>query len=167
MTQRLLLTLFLALSLTFASLAAPVAQAAVKHAAAHGAKAPVKKAAPRRETRKAATRTKAKTKTTAEDKAAKTEAALREQTDGFVALIDGGKQSLTDAQIAWKAKHPDVACQRARTAKTRFVKARVTLDGLVATASDGKADAAPFKSLYPKINELDETTARLIGMTCN
>lgn len=91
---------------------------------------------------------------------------LRQKTDDFVTLIDGGKQSLTDARIAWSARHPEVACQRARAAKTQFGKARGVLDDMIRTAQDGKADTAPLKALYPKTDELDDTTRKLIGMTC-
>lgn len=151
MTMRLLLTLSLAVSFA----AAPLAHAAVKHPT-H----PAHKTTTKKTLHKTASRKKA------EDPKAKTEAALREQTESFVTLINDGKQSLTDAQIAWKANHPQVACQRAKTAKVRFDKARLILDGMVKTADDGKADAAPFKALYPKTDELDATTRKLTGMTC-
>jgi hypothetical protein len=151
MTMRLLLMLSLAVSFA----AAPLAHAAVK---------PATHAAHKTTTKKTPHKTARQKK--AEDPKAKTEAALREQTDSFVTLINDGKQSLTDAQIAWKAKHPQIACQRARAAKVRFDKARLILDGMVKTADDGKADTAPFKALYPKTDELAATTRKLIGMTC-
>ena len=148
--------------------AAPPAHAAARHTAHKTAAktSPEKKAAERKsekkpEKKKAAARTKAK-----ESPRARTEVALRDQTDSFVALIDAGKQDLTDARIAWGAKRPEVACQRARAAKTRFAKARGVVDGMVKTARDGKADAAPYKALYPKTDELDDATRRLIGTTC-
>ena len=162
MTLRLLLILALS---CFVFAAAPATHAAARHTAHKTAakKAPAKKKPEKesREKKKTAARTREK-----ESPKAKTEAALRDQTDSFVALIDAGKQDLTDARIAWGAKRPEVACQRARAAKTRFAKARGVLDGMVKTARDGKADAAPFKALYPKTDELDDATRRLIGTTC-
>lgn len=117
-------------------------------------------------TTKKTTKKTAKKTTPKIDPRARTEAMLRQKTDDFVTLIDGGKQSLTDARIAWSARHPEVACQRARAAKTQFGKARGVLDDMIRTAQDGKADTAPLKALYPKTDELDDTTRKLIGMTC-
>lgn len=147
MTLRLLLIPALAACLCLT----PTADAAVKHTAHATAKK---------------TPHKSTTKKKNEDDKAKIEAALRENTDRFVAQIDAGKQSLTDAQIAWNAKHPEVACQRAKSAKARFITARGILGDMVKAAQGGKADSAPFKALYPKIDELDDTTHKLIGMTC-
>lgn len=105
-------------------------------------------------------------KTASEPRSDRTADALRSQTDDFVSIINTGQQSLLDAKIAWGAKHPEIACQRAQSAKAQFAKARTKLDGMVKTAEAGKGDTAPLKALYPKTDELDASTRDLIAQTC-